>query len=126
MPYIVCNSNQCAFVTVVNLQNESTIPIINGTIKNRVNAINVGNTKRAKYFLYVFCINLPPTDTKCFLPKTEERRPMTASFPLRILCTILLSCCFFFRCPSATVSDTTASHFCYRLHTQEEMHHNHL
>ena len=54
-------------------------------MKNRVNAINVGNTKRAKYFLYVFCINLPPYGYKCFLRKTEEEAADDRLLPLRIL-----------------------------------------
>jgi len=97
-------------------------------MKNRVNAINVGNTKRAKYFLYVFCINLPPYGYKCFLRKTEEEAADDRLLPLRILLSntttqlLLLS-----QMPTHLLYLIPQHPILYcHLHTQEEMRHNHL
>ncbi len=52
---------------------------------------------------------------------------MTASFPLRILCNMTTQLLLLFSdAHSATVSDTTASHFLLPFAYSEEMHHNHL
>ena len=96
-------------------------------MKNRVNAINVGNTKRAKYFLYVFCINLPPYGYKCFLPKTEEETADDRLLPFENSMYYTTQLLLLFQMPIQPLYRILQHPiFCYRLHTQEEMRHNHL
>lgn len=52
---------------------------------------------------------------------------MTASFPLRILCNMTTQLLLLFQMPIQPLYRILQHPiFCYRLHTQEEMHHNHL